>query len=235
MRLRVGLLAFLILLCAATPAAAQSRSDRAAARQFAAATAQLERSARALRPAVQRRLDPLFARDCIGGLDLENLPAEAQEAALAAITVATFDAIFPPTRPALRRFVARLDGVRTDDRVLVCGRVAWRATARSLAALPSPPADLCAQLRRWRDAGYSSEAAPSVDLAPVERFVAQSARLERDLRAAVRRLRALGVGRRAAERFTGESSFGPLTALVPDVLPGESEAIDPPPDRAARS
>lgn len=211
MRIRRPLLASLLSAAAfAAPAAAQaappSSADRAAAREFAAATARFEAAARLQKDAVAARVKPLVGPGCFGpSLADERLPKRATDPLATAFLVGVLDGLVTPLRPAFDGFVAELGRVSTHDRVLRSGRAAWRTSVRQIASLPAAPADLCAQIAAWRAAGYPAASAPRFDVAGLGMVSRSSGGIDRKLRAAARRLRALGVPRAQAQRFTGEA------------------------------
>jgi len=212
-------LALLLAAAALLPAApASAESPRAAARAYMEATTRFETTVRAQEAAVRERFQAFLAEPCITAL--REVPRRARERATLIFAAAFVDAAFTPTEPATAAFVADLERVRTSDRALRSGRAAWRISLRELRALPAVPADLCAQLERWRASGYANDAAPQVDVRPYAR-VGANRRVERRLTRAVARLRALGVPRREARRFTGARLFARL--LPEDLIQGAME------------
>jgi hypothetical protein len=101
-------------------------------------------------------------------------------------------------RPALARYAAKLEALRPVDPELAAGTAAWAAQIRKPRYVPRP--SVCAVLRRWRDTGYAPSAAP-VD--PRARDMEGDVGADARIAAAVKRLRELGVGRRAATLFGG--------------------------------
>lgn len=229
---RSVLLALVIL--AASPGAASADEHRAA-RSFADAAARFTRAMHEAVPRAREELarrradvricvrmetDP-FPEDIPVGdpapEDLARADALADGARLAGVHVAT--------APVLARFVGRLDATQTADRRLRSGRAAWRSSLVLSEVYAALPADTCAQLRAWRDAGRTTEPLPGVDLGPLtprpddgsggreDLAVDPGDAFDRKVRAAARRLRELGQGPRRSSRFTGDAAFAPLNPL----------------------
>ncbi len=196
-------LATAVFSIAALPAVAQPppADDRAAAREFSYAAYRLRVAVKATVPEIDRRL---AAVDCFDELD--SFPDRVEDELADLVAAAYVDALIGPSVPAFERFVAELARVPVADPALRSGRAAWRRRAADLAALAPVPADLCAQIARWRKAGYARSARPALDTGPIERLAEADTR-DRKLAAAARRLRELGVARGTAERFTGDAIF----------------------------
>jgi hypothetical protein len=72
----------------------------------------------------------------------------------------------------------------------------WEATA---------PADICTQLQAWQQAGYPVSAAPKIADPVFAALFKLPRSLDKKVDRAVKRLRALGVSRRTAALFTGDT------------------------------
>lgn len=130
------------------------------------------------------------------------------------------ETVVRPGRTIFRRLVARLDAVRTSDPALRGVRAVWR-DALEVVERSSDATDGCAQLERWKAAGWSDAAKPplpEVDVAAVSTTEAESLRTERRVRAGVRRLRALGVAPRRATHADPEEIITLLGDAMPDPL-----------------
>lgn len=219
---------------AALPGAA-SADERRAARSFADAAA---RFTRAMHAAVPRARDELARRRadvriCVR-METDPFPddipvgdptPEDVGKADALATFARLAGVHVATAPVLARFVARLDATETADRRLRSGRAAWRSSLVLAQVYAELPADTCAQLRAWRDAGRTTEPLPDIDLGPLmpeqdngsegreELSVALDGAFDRKVRAAARRLRELGQGPRRSARFTGDAAYAPVSPL----------------------
>lgn len=205
------LLVVLLLLIAAAPALGataptHSTSDRAAAREFSYAAYRLRVAVLANKPEVRRRAEALAAPDCyLDGrriLKDKNRPARARAVAVSLLITALFDVALAPQRAALETFQAELDRVPVDNATLRSGRAAWRTDLAAHRAVVPLPADICSQVKRWRESGYRYSQRPSFtpvaeemlndDLPPSPKLIAASRELER-----------LGIKPFAARRFTG--------------------------------
>ncbi len=199
-------LALVLVLALASPAAAAPAGDRAAAQAFGAAADRLHAAARAAAPEVARRFDALLEPACARALG--RAPRSRRALVEGFATALALDAVLTPVRPGVDAFVAELEAVRTEDRILRRARAAWRRMAGLMGLARPVPADACAQLDAWRRAGYPKDALPAIPrLSPeeLEQVEALEDRTgpERRLRRAARHLRRLGVSRRTARRFTG--------------------------------
>jgi hypothetical protein len=134
-----------------------------------------------------------------------HAPRRALDQAIEVFAVGMVHALFDPTLPALRTLSAQLDAVPTADPALRSGRTAWRKTVGAIAALP-PLDDPCGKLIAWRRSGYAPSAAPALDRAKLKALNDSGGPDPRFARAA-RRMRALGVSKSAADRFTGDPLF----------------------------
>ena len=69
------------------------------------------------------------------------------------------------------------------------------------------PSDLCAQLGRWRTAGYAAGARPALQPTAVRRILDGSGTVDAKLHIAAARMVALGVSQGQARRFAGDTVF----------------------------
>ena len=196
------------LLLPATASAAPPRS----AQEFADAAGRLAFAIAVQEPAIERSLSSSDFVNCEGALE-RRVPRRAKERYGHVVALAIIQPLFQPIMPSLRQFVADLDAVPTQDRVLRSGRAAWRETVAVFDTLPVLE-DPCGQLTRWSASGFDPAQAPPVPLRTMRTFLAEGAfdGFERKVRAAARRLRQLGISRRAARRFAGDDVVTPAEA-----------------------
>jgi hypothetical protein len=116
-------------------------------------------------------------------------------------------AMFAPVSEPLRTFQAELDRVPTTDPALRSGRAAWRESVGLYLQVRPLPSDLCAQLGRWRTAGYAAAARPALQPAGVRRILDGSGTVDAKLHLAAARMVALGVSQGQARRFAGDTLF----------------------------
>jgi hypothetical protein len=128
-------------------------------------------------------------------------------------------AMFAPVAQELRTFQAELDRIPTADPLLRSGRAAWRSSVALYVRVRPLPADLCAQLTRWRQAGYAAAARPMLQPEEVRRILEGSGSVDAKLHLAAGRLVALGVTEGQARRFAGDTLFA---GFEPDELLGLS-------------
>ena len=227
------LLALLLLLVAAPAATAQTPAppapasppdERAAAREFSFAAYRLRLAVKANRTEVIARARRYADPAC--RIDADKIPArrrrQSLEAFVGVYVLVFFDASLSPQLPALVRFESELAAVPTRDRALRSGRAAWRSSRSLLEDIPAVPADLCAQIAAWRESGYRRDRIPKVSV-PGKDFLDgfdEDDTTDPKLRAAARRMRALGVGASAARRFVGDTIFADA-----DVFPKEAEQL----------
>src|SRR5262249_17983913 len=138
--------------------------DRATAAAIRQATVDLHRAIVAQKPAIQAsykqlRDDPACANA------LKGAPAQQYARVLPEyVQPALVELEFAPLHPILTGFVARIDRIPVRDPKLKSGRAAWRFFAATFAKIPAPPADLCARLDAWRQAGYPAASRPKLDI-----------------------------------------------------------------------
>lgn len=213
LRLVAGLVALALLAPAAASSAATS-SDRSAAKRFANAAAELAPAVRAQAPSVRvtiARVGP----ECIGPLSrramAEGVPADAVALVVGKGGMVLKEAVYQSAIPALERFVARLERIRTTDRVLRSGRAAWRRHLqmfRVYAALDADRPDYCALLSAWVDARGTLPWMPEVDFtSALYEFQHGTGAREDKMEAAAERIRTLGQTKLRANRFRFEGAF----------------------------
>lgn len=213
------LLAIAIGLTAAPPAGGADRdpADVASAREFSFAAYRLRVAVKAAGPEMARRKKELS--DCSSVYT--EAPRRAKKAALEVYFAADLLVLLDGIRQPLAVFVAELDRVPVEDAALRRGRAAWRGNATDLAAIAPVPADVCDQFARWQAAGYTDATRPAVDTKGFRRLGEDdktSNRRARRLRAAVRRMRELGVRRGTAERFAGDTLLEGIPELEVEVI-----------------
>jgi hypothetical protein len=129
-----------------------------------------------------------------------------------------------PLNPALTGFTARLDQIRVGDPKLRSGRAVWRFFAAKFAQIPAPPADLCARLDAWRQAGYPAASRPAINDPVFDELLRNEERYDRlndKLARSGDRLRKLGVSKRVVGWWTGDTLLNELDP--PDDLIPEDE------------
>lgn len=210
----------LALVAAAVLAAPASARPTRAAEAFVAAVERAEAGAAANVTARWPQAQADLAR-CAALIDTQ-VPASAAADAAALHTMAVHDElVVAPLREPLRRLVADLDAVRTSDRALRRGRAVWRGWYDAALRFPAV-ADPCWALAAWKAAGWAPAARPAgvtgpqAWIAPERGGVSEAARL----RAAVTRLRALGVPPKRAAAFAGDGVFDAPGALSSGFAPG---------------
>jgi hypothetical protein len=113
--------------------------------------------------------------------------------------------LITPIVPALHDYVATLDRVKVGDRRLRSGRSALRLIVRAVRGLEAAPADVCAQLQAWQQAGYPVKGVPKIDDPAFDGLFKLPQSLNKKIDRAAKRLRALGVSRRTSRRFTADT------------------------------
>jgi hypothetical protein len=146
----------------------------------------------------------------LGSCENMSVPKSRRAGVAAVIDVATTNALTGPNESVLDRLVVRLNRVDTGRRVLGTGIAGWTDYVdilRSLPLIENP----CRALRRWKRAGWSSDAAP-IDLGDYRRSRRQAAADERAIARAARFLARVGVFPRTVIGFTPQ---GLLLHLAP--------------------
>jgi hypothetical protein len=198
---RIAAVSIALLLLAAP--AAHARSDRTAAKAFARAAKQLRAAVVARRQVVETGANRL-TRDPACTDAFGHVPATggAYEAAVALVFPYTFEAQIGPILPALDEYVAALGRVEVRDERLRGGRAALRRSVRTARGLRPAPADICARLQSWQQAGYPAGGAPVIDDPAYDRLLELPQSLGRKTARARKRLHALGVSKHTALLFT---------------------------------
>jgi hypothetical protein len=193
-----------VAILAAAPAA-RAESDRAAAKDFGRAAEQLYVAVQPQRQAVETGANRL-SRDPVCKDALTHLPeGDAADVFADLVLPYYFEALVAPIVPALHDYVAALDRVKVDDKRLRSGRAAMRLTVRAVRGLQPAPADICARLQAWQQAGYPVKAAPKIDDPAFDALFTLPQSLNGKIARAAKRLRSLGVSRRTSQRFTGDT------------------------------
>jgi hypothetical protein len=209
------------------PASAQAVPDeRAAAREFSYAAYRLRVKIKAEAPAAHRRFALLESRACRTAIpedfDIDRAPVRVQRGFGVLVTEIEFGAMFGSIAHHLPGFVAELDRVATADPALVAGREGWRGFVDLFGQTAPLPADTCAQIRRWRLAGFPFDALPVLQPEPVHDVLVQALsrtdrsgeKPDRSRERAAERMIALGVSKGQALRFAGDTLFGGMPTTI---------------------
>ena len=228
-RLLVTSLALAAALTMPPAVSAQAAPDeRAAAREFAYAAYRLRVKIKATEPQARRAVERLDTRACRTALGpdaeerFERLPVRAQIGVVVLVTEMELGAMYGAAGGLFPGFVAELDRVATADRTLIAGREAWRTAAPVLAQMRPVPADACAQIRRWRLAGYPADGMPALQPPPIHQLFMDAARGQEPTDAkpdraperAAARMVELGVPKGQAERFAGDTLFRGMPSTI---------------------
>ena len=202
---RIAVVSVVLLFLAGAPAA-RAESDRAAARDFGRAAQRLYAAASAQRQVVETGVNRL-TRDPVCADALAHVPIKggAYKAAWKLVFPYSWEALIAPIEPALRDYVAALDRVKLNDKRLRSGRAALRLDERAVRGIKTAPADICTQLQAWQQAGYPVSSAPTIEDPVFAALFKLPRSLDKKVDRAVKRLRALGVSRRTAALFTGDT------------------------------
>ena len=203
MRLALALpavVAALLLLPAAAPAQAPPPDERAAAQAFGEAAKRFEAALEAL----GEDPDTTWIDPCEKAF--KRIPEAQQEGAFVIVFSHSMRRTFARFSEPLRSFRSELANVVTADPVLISGRAAVRQLGRRIDALPAP-GSFCAELRAWKRAGYPRATVRKAEAALIRTAEAVSRGILRKLAATARRMRELGVSKRDAEAFGGESGW----------------------------
>lgn len=218
-------LALLLIPPASSSAAGFDARERAAAKAFADAAAELTASVRRTAPTVRINREAMqadcYAKQQVRGLQ-EGLPTAALTMAATRGNALIHELIYEPTIPALERFVARLDRVRTSDPTLRAGRTAWRGhlAAFRLYAQLNAPLDICAQATAWVDGGGTGPLLPTVDFTAALRELETGGTgvREQRMRHTAAQLRARGQTKQRASRFTFATAYAEHVAIYNSLL-----------------
>lgn len=204
---------------AAAPASA-APDDRAAAEAFADAARVYTIEERATEPEARRVFEAVDLSRCVRVTDrLERLGAKEHDRAVLAERPTIAALLMPVWRPrlvAIRRFVAALESVETQDPALRSGRAAWRQRLARAEIYARAPEDTCVRLEAWARAGGTDVVLPDVDLRGLyTAFFSDADNLFglKKLAGAANRLRDLGQGPARASRFIGSSSLAYVSLL----------------------
>lgn len=218
-------------LSAAAPATAapkRAEAPAAAATSFAKAMDRATAQAEAYVAENQARIATTYW-GCVATVMAAPKPAFMHAYGLT--TLSAFAEVFVrPGRVIFTKLVDELDAVRTTDPALRGARAVWHEALEVAETMPDG-IDGCAKVERWKAAGWSEAARPAlpeVDAAAgaaISTTEAEERRTERRVRAAVRRLRALGVAPKVAGRFDPEVFRDILQAAMPQPL-AEAEDED---------
>jgi hypothetical protein len=190
-------------------AAAQAPDERAAAREFSYAAYRLRVAVKARLPEIDRAASITRTPACRTALS-GGTPAQQRrhvDDLVGVLVDLLAGAMFAPVSEPLRTFQAELDRVPTTDPALRSGRAAWRESVGLYLQVRPLPSDLCAQLGRWRTAGYAAAARPALQPAGVRRILDGSGTVDAKLHLAAARMVALGVSQGQARRFAGDTLF----------------------------
>ena len=188
---------------AAVPAtaAADKRDERAAARAFADA-------ALVAAPVIEEASAQLAAIGDPVSCDIQVPDSRRREVDRLAGKLATAKVIAGFTRtvaPAMRRATRALDAVDTDDRALRRGRDAWHEVRSDYAGFAAHPArSVCRQAAAYVDNGYEHTYGTRRGVRAYRAMTGwDTRRIDRRLKAAVKRLVQLGVPAGEAAAFAG--------------------------------
>lgn len=185
---------------AAPPPPRSTRRQRAEARAVAGAVRALSRD---IKRAVQRTIKAtnVQQRDvdrCQDLVAIDDPPR--REAVVERVVDASLDAAtYGVDAAQFGAFADRLEAAKLTDPVLAAGAAAWIRAIRAPRYAPQP--GLCAVLEAWEDTGFAPDKEP-VD--PATTGLDEDVEADADIRAAVKRLRDLGVRREAQELFGGD-------------------------------
>jgi hypothetical protein len=189
--------------------AAQAPDERAGAREFSYAAYRLRVAVKARLPEIDRAASITRTPACRTALS-GGTPAQQRrhvDDLVGVLVDLLAGAMFAPVSEPLRTFQAELDRVPTTDPALRSGRAAWRESVGLYLQVRPLPSDLCAQLGRWRTAGYAAAARPALQPAGVRRILDGSGTVDAKLHLAAARMVALGVSQGQARRFAGDTLF----------------------------
>ena len=196
-------------------AAAQAVPDeRAAAREFSYAAYRLRVVIKLRMPAIDQAAAITRSPACRAAL--RGATPEQERAHVDDLVGVLVDllagAMLAPVAEPLQTFQAELDRVPTADPALRSGRAAWRTSVALYQQVRPLPADLCAQLERWRTAGYATAARPDLQPVAVRGILDGSGTVDGKLRLAAARMVALGIPEGRARRFAGDTLFNGFSA-----------------------
>ena len=212
---RLLTLTALAALLAVAPASAAAPGDRATAAAFRQATIDLHFTVTQQGPAIAQALEQIDS-DPACAAAIEHIPDEqVEEAVLGYVLPVLLELEFDPLKRSFSAFAAKLDTIPVRDPQLRSGRAAWRELAASFGRLSPPPADFCAQLKTWRQAGYPAASRPKIEDPVFEELLSDDSRFGHNLQKVTHaggRLRELGVSKRVVGWWT-------LDTLLDDLEP----------------
>jgi hypothetical protein len=202
---RLLIAAALAGLLAAVPASAAAPGGRATAAAFRQATIDLHFTVKQQGPAIAEAIKRLDG-DPACSQSLEHAPdAQVVELVFEYVLPGVLELEFDPLKRSFSAFSARLETIAVNDRTLRSGRAAWRELAASFARMPAPPADFCARLAAWRQAGYPAAQRPKIKDPIYEELLSEESRIGHNFAKVERagpRLRELGVSKRVVGWWT---------------------------------
>ncbi len=215
LRKQVCLIAVVLgaLLCIPEVAPAQAPDDRAAAREFSFAAYRLRVAIKAHLPEIDGAAaitrSPACRSALRGGTTAQR---EHVDDLIGVLVDLLAGAMFAPVADQLRTYQAELEAIPTADPALRSGRAAWRDSVALYVQVRPIPADVCAQLGRWRTSGYAASARPDLQPAGVRRILEGSGTVDAKLHLAAARMVALGTSQGQARRFSGDTLFSGFSA-----------------------
>jgi hypothetical protein len=190
-------------------ASAQAPDERAAAREYAYAAYRLRVAIKEHLPQIDAAAALTRAPACRSALQGATPEQERRhiDDLVGVLVDLLAGAMLAPVAPQLQAFQAELDRVQTADPALRSGRAAWRSSVALYGQVRPLPSDLCAQLRRWRSAGYAATARPDLQPPGVRRILDGGGTVDAKLRLAAARMVQLGTSEGQARRFAGDTLF----------------------------
>jgi hypothetical protein len=220
---RLLIITALATLLAAAPASAAAPGDRATAAAFRQATIDLHFTVTQQGPAIAQALKPIESdKACTAAI--EHIPDEqAAEAVIGYVLPVVLELEFDPLKRSFSAFATKLDTIPVRDPQLRSGRAAWRELAATFGRMAPPPADFCARMKSWRQAGYPAASRPEVQDPVFQELLSDDSRLGHNLEKVGRtgaRLRELGVSKRVVGWWT-------LDTLLDDLDAEELQVVRP--------
>jgi hypothetical protein len=187
----------LLLLALALPATASAQTpspdEHAAAQAFADAAKRLIAAATVIDE------DPSWLESCRALR--RDPPARREDDARAYVDGLVLRDLLDDLKPHVLRLRSELAQAQTADPALFSGRAALRRLGKELAALPTGKADPCAAYRAYAKAGYPRGPARDARALSDRLDHILTPGMERRIRAAAERMRALGVSPADAQAF----------------------------------
>lgn len=187
----------LLLLALALPATASAQTpppdERAAAQAFADAAKRLIAAASVIDE------DPSWLESC-RALQRDP-PARREDDGRAYVDGLVLRDLLDDLKPHVLRLRSELAQAQTAEPALISGRAALRRLGKELAALPAEEPDACAAYRAYAKAGYPRGPARDARALSDRLDHILTPGMERRIRAAAERMRALGVSPADAQAF----------------------------------